>query len=318
MKILSRYPRVGPKLGAFFLAFFLWLYVGLNKTVTADINVNINYKGIKQGKIISNRIPEHVTVSVTTKGINMLWMYWFWQSDIQFELDLSTINYFYDFPIREERYLDGINVPPTFDEEIVINNIVAPDTIKVELDDLLSQKMPVSPENITISTRNGYWQIGNIVFEPDSVEIVGPREFIRNMTAVKTVPVSYDNVRRDISEDAELEYNEDIQYTLSTTKVRFFADIQEIGQLEVPNVPVHVQRKPGSIDVEVKPSVVSVTVTGGIDDIKDITAQDINAVIMYNRNWRRGGEYIVDVGVTVPDNILDFEISPKSIRIEVK
>jgi len=311
-------PRLGSKLGAFALALILWLYVGLNETVSNDVEFRLVPVNIKPGKTIVNRLPETVTINVTGKGINLLWLNLFWQSEMQLTLDLRTINYFYDFPIKEDQYLSWIKMPGTFEDEVVINSIVFPDTIKVELDDLAAKRIPVSAKNINVITKDGYMMVDDIHFEPDSVDLNGPNRFVQNMDEIMTAPMELSNKSRDFSHEVELISYENIDYTISAERVRFSVDIQKIGQITIPDIPIRVLHQPRAVSVEVKPSTLSITLSGGVDQIKNFSSQDIAASVIYDRNWRRGGAYIVNVDVNVPENILSFEISPVNFRVEVK
>jgi len=311
-------PRLGSKLGAFALALILWLYVGLNETVSNDVEFRLVPVNIKPGKTIVNRLPETVTINVTGKGINLLWLNLFWQSEMQLTLDLRTINYFYDFPIKEDQYLSWIKMPGTFEDEVVINSIVFPDTIKVELDDLAAKRIPVSAKNINVITKDGYMMVDDIHFEPDSVDLNGPNRFVQNMDEIMTAPMELSNKSRDFSDEVELISYENIDYTISAERVRFSVDIQKIGQITIPDIPIRVLHQPRAVSVEVKPSTLSITLSGGVDQIKNFSSQDIAASVIYDRNWRRGGAYIVNVDVNVPENILSFEISPVNFRVEVK
>ncbi|MFC1729894.1 hypothetical protein ACFL6I_06110 [candidate division KSB1 bacterium] len=309
---------VKPKLSAFILALFLWLYVGLNNVIEDDIRCRIVPVNLIPGKIIANRLPDDIVINVTGKGYDLLWLHLFWKSDLRFEVDLETINQYYDFPLNDEKYLSWIKLPVNFIEAVSVNDIVSPDTMKVVLDRLIVKKVPVIGKNIEIVPESGYWQIGDVVFDPEAIEISGPEMYVRSISGIATEPKSFIDKSRDISEMCRLLVENDAVYSLPVDEVKMSVDIQKIGVKEVLNVPVLVDRKPSAVTIEVRPSTINVSLRGGVDYIKNIDADDIAASIEYDRNWRRGGEYVAVISVNVPEHIIGYDISPNNINVIVR
>ena len=75
---------------------------------------------------------------------------------------------------------------------------------------------------------------------------------------------------------------------------------------------------PSTYAIEIKPSTLSIRITGGVDYIKDLTDKDFIPTVVFGRSWIRGGEYFAPVTLELPDEILDFEITPSNITVEIK
>ncbi|MFC1492636.1 YbbR-like domain-containing protein [candidate division KSB1 bacterium] len=304
--------------GAIILAFFLWLYVALNRTVTDDISCRLIPVNIIPGKTLTVDLPEHVNVSVTGQGIDLLLLHLFWRSEITFDLDMRSIRRYYVFNIKDERYLDRISMPREFRDAVSINGIISPDTISIRLEDIAVRRLPVGAGNITLELRDGYTLVGGLKFDPDSIEVSGPESSVDELTEIMTVEKVYQNKRSDFSEMINVLSIPTITLDLSENEVEVFADIQKIGEKNIAAVPINVVGNPGSRQVEILPSTLNIIIKGGVDHIKDLSVDDIYAYVNYDRSWRRDGEYIARVNIELPDYIISYEVSPQDFKVIVK
>jgi len=307
-----------PKLSAIILSLILWLYVTLNKTFSENMYFTIVPINILNGKVISESYPEKVNVNLSGKGIDLLWLNLFWESDLQYNLDLINVVRKKDIYIKGDNSFTNLRFPSGYETSITLNYIISPDTIKVELDDLVTKEVGISEENIIISTQNGYTRVGKLKFTPDNFSVTGPAKIVRSLKEVLTIAKKYENRKTGIRDEIFLEDLTDGRLKYNFDQVSFKVDIQKIGEKDIANIPVTITGKPANLNIDVLPSTLTVTITGGIDHINNISVSDFSAQIIYDRAWVRGGEYIEDVSLKLPADIISHTISPKSFKILIR
>ncbi|MCP4723422.1 MAG: hypothetical protein GY863_00225 [bacterium] len=317
-KYFKKSARFKSMTGAIILAFFLWLYVALNRTVTDDISCRLIPVNVIPGKTLTVDLPEYVNVSVTGQGLDLLLLHLFWKSEITFDLDMRSIRRYYIFNVKDERYLEKINLPREFREAISINGIISPDSILIRLEDIAVRKLPVGADNITLDLRDGYTIVGGLTFEPDSIEVSGPESSVEELTGIMTVEKEYQNKKSDFSDMINVRSIPTITFNIPGNEVEVIADIQKIGEKNIAAVPINVIGNPDSRQVEILPSTLNIIINGGVDHIKDLSVDDIYAYVNYDRGWRRDGEYIARVNIELPDYIISYEVSPQDFKVIVK
>jgi len=314
-KSKKQWSRLRPIIGAIAFACFLWLYVALNGTYTDDIECKVNPFNFQSGKTLAAPLPEFITINITCRGIDFLWLHLFSKSDLTFNLDLQTISRYFELPVKE--YSDWINLPSGLGDVITFNSIVQPEIIKIEIDDLDSVLLPVSDDNLLITVKEGYTQVGKALFLPDSVMVTGPKRKISQMNKILTDPkISFENKSKDFTKTIGLDTPHESIVKYSVTEVKVSADIQKIDE-KVINTIIRVLQKPQGYSVEVKPYTLTITFKGGDDYIEDITADDFIASVTFDRSWVKGEDYVVFVDVKVPEYI-EYEISPMEFTVEVR
>ena len=303
------------RIGTVVLAAFLWFYVALNETYSDEIECRIVLINLQQGKILASPLPETITLNISGKGVDLMWLNLFWKSDLQFNLDLETISSYFNLTLVN--YLSWITVPRGFENAITVNNIVYPETIVVELDFLDSVRIPISDRNITFSLTEGYTQVGDILFQPDSVTVSGPRRTLREIAEISTVVLAVEDEDEKFSDEIDLEYPDNQLITYSQKSVIATVIIQKIGEITIGNVPIVIVRNSSYYQIEFRPSTISLRVTGGVEYIKELTEEDFTPTIVFDRSWVRGGEYYAPVNLEWPTEILDREITPPNVTVEV-
>ncbi len=310
--------QLKPVLGAIFLASFLWVFVALSNVYTDEIEFELIPVNIVDGKTLVLDLPEKVDVSVTGKGLDLLLLNLFWKSGLTFELDIKSINRYYNYSIKQDRYLTNLNLPRGFENLITLNRIISPDTIKVRLEDEISKNLTISSSNIELDIRDGYTSVGGMKFEPAFIEVTGAESIVSSFEKINTEHKEYNNRNKSFNETLKLDFSEMQVLRTNVSEVIMSVNIQKIGERIIENIPVTISGKPFSRSVEVLPTAINITVNGGVDFIKDLTADAFKAELIYDNTWRRDGEYIASLQLTVPHEIISYVVSPKNVKVIVK
>lgn len=267
-------------------------------------------------KTLTEPLPESVVINISGKGWDLLWLHLFWKSDLKFNIDLQSISYNYDFVVRE--YANWVDVPRGFQDVLTVNGIVYPDVISVNLDKAVTALLPVSSQNLETTFKEGYIQVGETKFEPDSILISGPERLVGNIKQVNTAEKTFQDKDDNFSETIELEYPQNSVISFSQYVVNLSVDIQKIGEKDINNIPITIFRKPANYDIEFKPSTMSISVKGGVDYIKELKPDDFLVSVAFERNWVKGGEYFAQIDLQSPDHIISSELSTNTVTVVVR
>ena len=267
-------------------------------------------------KTLNEPLSESVVVNISGKGWDLIWLHLFWKSDLKFKIDLQTIANNYEVDVS--KYAKWVDLPRGFQDVLAVNSIVYPETISINLDKAVTALLPVSSQNLVTTFKEGYIQVGETKFEPDSILISGPERQVGNMKQVNTVAKTFQDKDDNFSGTIELEYSQNSVISFSQYEVNLSVDIQKIGEKEINNIPITIFRKPANYDIEFKPSTVSISVKGGVDYIKELKSDDFLVSVAFERNWVKGGEYLAQIDLRSPDHLIDSKLSTNIVTVVVR
>ncbi len=312
----SFFTNIGTKIGVLIFAIIIWFYTILGNTYSYIFDVPLNIINIEEGKIIKTRIPDKIQSEFTGKGISLLYLLFAPKYSFKFVIDLQSIRWFYDFPIKEyfdnnpEKIITPRNVDVKFDQ------IIWPDTIHIELDKVAKKKIPVVP-NIEIVEEPGFAKIDNPIIFPDSITISGPRSSIKQISQIMTEKFTKNNVTTPVNVDIFLNVKDLKNISLSHNQINYFQEIELIGEKIIENIPVRILNVPLDKKITVSPSVISLSITAGVEVLKNLGLYDFDVTFDYAKSWENGkSKYIPDI--KSPQNIISIgNITPRQIEIRV-
>ena len=302
-------------LGAFLLAILLWLFVISGNQYTMMLDLPIEARNLNSRKTYLEEVPGFASVILKGKGRDLFKSYILQEfSEFKLVLDLDGISQEYEFVLNEyfEKYPRKVVLPPEYNVSFV--EVVYPNRIKIKLDEIMEKRVPVL-SNFFNTIQNGYIQINETKFTPDSISITGPEV---ELNKVNNVFTTHDTlIGLDKSHTGMIELlvpNRLIKY--SSKKVKYFFDIQQISERIIVDVPIKVVNKIKGIRVFPSPQTVSLTVVGGINQIAKIKPSNISVTVDFNL-WSIEKNFYAPT-VSIPFNILSWkDLSPRTIELGV-
>lgn len=298
-------------LGALALASLLWFHAVTEHQYrrTVDIPLLVSdptSSGDDQEIVVANRPPNSVTVLVSGRGKDLLRL---GSGDLLLRL-------------RTPRGRPGVRVSYSLQPEQVetltelpvhVEEIVAPREVEVVLDRKADRQVPVR-SRVELRIADSHTRVGALRLDPPTVRVTGPRRQVERVRFIDTDSLVLENLREDVERQVGLRPPADSRLDLSHTQVTVAADIQEVAERTIPNVPVEV-RGGGRESLSLEPSRASVRVRGGADVIYDLDPeQSLHLYVDYGA-WLAGGE---DKGrvVSVADSLFEVrEIIPSTVNI---
>lgn len=301
--------------GAFSLATLLWLFVISGNQYSMVLDIAIEARNLNSQKTYLEEVPDYASVMIKGKGRDLFKSYLLQNfANFKLVLDLDGISQKYEFILNE--YFDKnprkVVFPSSYNVSFV--EVIYPNRIKISLDEIVEKKVPVIA-NIEKISKDGHVQVGEIVFNPDSITITGPKIELEKIFDVKTMIDTLANLSKFTSSKIRLVAdNRLIKY--SEKEVQYSLDIQQISERIVVEIPVKVINKVKGLRVFPSPQTVSLTVIGGAIQISKIKSSDISVIVDF-KDWVLEKKFYIPT-VSIPFDVLSWtDLSPRAIEIGV-
>ena len=300
--------------GAFFFALLLWLLVVSEREYIHTLDIPIEIRNIPARKTLSAEIVPTAEVRFRGTGRALFQSIMLKSlSNFKLVLDLDRIKTEYNFDLNNyyREHPEKVVVPDGFDIHFI--SVVQPDSIHIALDDNAERSVPVRI-NVSIKPAPGFIQVGRLIYSPRSIELKGPKTEVIPVKTVSTKWQEFNGLTSDLNVTVDLDVDFPQTVEVSPASISIQADIQSIGERIITEIPVKLLNEPAELKVYPNPSVVSLTVKGGVDYIAGVDVSDITVSIDYLK-WQLGQNYYEST-VDVPDDILDYsDLSPKKIEL---
>jgi YbbR domain-containing protein len=310
LNVLFKKLLMNPKVKIFSLlsALFLWFYIVTDSRYEHTLHVPIHIQNQPEGWILTYPIPSKAKVRFRGTGKDLLSLGY---RDRRIVLDLEGKIQNTTFPITVNMIQGipmGTGVTPIA--------IVEPDSVPIHLNQFAAKKVPIN-SNIHLDPMDGFTQVGNVRFEPDTIEISGPKIFVDQIDFVTTQEIRIQGVLKDI--DGRILLEEPPQKTIQFLKsqVQFFADIQRIGERIISDIPVNVIQVPRGTRVTVVPSTLTLKLQGGVEVLSQMNIEDIEATINYRYRSRYRSQRI-PATIHVPPEVSFTDVKPQFFELIVE
>ncbi len=308
--------QLGLFVGAFLLAFFLWLFVSSQKEFISELEIPIEVRNIQARKTLRQEIPQVAKVRFRGSGRALLKAYLLKNVfDLKLVIDLERMQTEYDFILNNyfERYPQKIYIPNAFDINYI--EVVYPDSLHISLDDIMVKRVPVMAE-IEVAPAPGYLIMGEPVLSPSTVELSGPYELVTQIDQVLMVKDTLNNLDLPVKQTYRLEPLDRL-IDWSDSEIVYTLDVQAIGERIITEIPVEVINILPNLRVFVNPRTVSLTITGGTEHIAGIRPEDIQVVLDFRRQWNPRQQFY-EPSVSVSGNLLEWrDLSPRNLELVV-
>lgn len=280
------------------------------------MEVPIEVRNIQAKKTLRQEIPHMAQVRFNGTGGALLEAYLFKNFfDLKLVLDLERMQTEYDFVLNEyfDNYPQKIYIPNSFNIEYV--EVIYPDSLHIALDDIMVKEVPVI-NNFHVTAAPGYLIMGRPVLNPRQIEISGPKELVRDISELDLVADTLIGAENPIRESVRIE-GLDRLINVSQPTVEYRLDVQAIGERIISEIPVTVTNILPNLRVFVNPRTVSLTITGGLNQIASVDPEDIEVTIDFGAQWNPRQQFY-EPSVRVPSGLIRWsDLSPKNLELVV-
>ena len=173
-----------------------------------------------------------------------------------------------------------------------------------------TRRMPVR-SRIEIGTARQHMQVGQMAFEPDTVEVRGPKVVLDSMEAVFTRPKRYKDMKSNVTGRIDLEQRSGV--LLSSRQADYRVEVVPFTQHTL-ELPVRVDNLPDGMQATIVPSRVTVVVNVPLRDYERVREERLHAGVDYNEiREEASGKYAVRID-SLPAGTEVMRVEPQYVE----
>lgn len=247
----------GVKLGALILASGLWLHAVTEHNYRLEVDIGLLVEDPttagETALVVASDLPPTARVAVFGHGKDLLRLN---PADLVLHLqpDVGTTDRVTLRPLPEQ-VEDHSELP------LEIAAVLEPRELTFTLDQYQTRRVPVTPTAI-LRAADSFTIVGALQLKPDSVTISGPRQLVEAIHTIRTDTLTLAELTSPVQRQIQLQLPSSELLRLDQVTTTLVADVQELAEYEIANVPVRVQGRPNAVAT---PSRVTVKVRGGAD-----------------------------------------------------
>jgi YbbR domain-containing protein len=304
IKALTR--NLGAKIVSLVFAFFLWLHVTAQQGENQSFRVPLQLAGAADSLTITHDVPEFVEVTIRGSRSNLMKLRLFGRLEATVDLSKAVKG-------RNTVSLSPamINLPEQIDpREVTVDN---PKTLVLNFEEVVTKSVPVRiaykgeiPDDVIIE--------GPPVIIPARVKITGASSVVGGVEAISTREIDIRGRRGEYSEEIELMLG-GMELRVVPDKVLIEMSIHKRAIRTLANIPPTLLGDHDDISVEYSPRIVSLTIEGPENIIREITTEDVSVIL--DLTGKEPGTYTVEPEVIVPKGIERYFLDTDDFEITI-
>ncbi len=325
LKVFFHHPVA--KIFSLVAAIFVWLHVTTELQYKYTLNIPIIItKVAPQQTIISNdktisfaeipkdadeddwtsdyKLSQKATIRVQGPGKSLM----------KFLVGIETGNLSIDaskFSIGPKKIILNNNLVNLQNKNFQTLDIINPKTVNFYFDSLILKTLPVSSK-IAIHTNENY-QLDTIIFEPGSVQVIGPMTKLAGLTTITTIETTFSNIKDDQTKSIPLEIP-DPSLSLKPSIIDMSFKTTNLDRKIISNVVVTIQNPPPNSRWKIDPRFINITFVGLKDTLDSLTINDVKAFVDLSL-LKHGTVNIINPSITYPAGVECIEIQPELVTI---
>lgn len=294
------------------LAFIFWYLNSLEKNVEYDMKYPVRYINLPDDRVLADDLPAEIDLYLKGPGYSILKIKLAGNRSPAI-LDVSTINYRRVPGSRTlSYYIITTGLIPKLRNQLRTEceiSSIKPDTLFFSFDRIVTKKVQVTP-HIEVFTEKQYLVKGNIIADPDTISITGPKRILDTVKTVKTKLIKLRGVNETITKSFALVTPEGC--TISSRKVILTIPVEQFTEAEI-NVPVKILNCPDSISVKIFPDVVSVKCLVAISDYKKFEEIPFEVILDLATADLKSSEKIPVGFRNIPPFVSSLRVTPSKV-----
>lgn len=291
---------------SFLFSAILWASISLSNDYYATFKVPLKLVDFSKGLTSGTRIPKEVYVKVKGKGWKLISANIGTESDYVVTAAGDTGKKYINLHnfLSENQWLSS-------DVEVID---ISPDTLTFNIEKMTTKKMKIIPD-VYLNFREGYGLASPVIISPDSVLVNGPLSALKNMNSVFTEKVSLEGLSEKYEANIKFRPLPGMDFGMENVQVHI--DVQRIVDKNIEGIPVNVIDVPADREVVMLPNKITLNVSGGIDFLGKLSADDFKAFVNYR-------DVVLDTlggiipNVESPINVTIKYLRPDQLRYVIK
>jgi hypothetical protein len=267
----KRYPII---LSSVLFAFLTWLSINMRDEFTVVRQIPVVIENMKDGRALKYPLPRAVSVRFKGNGWQLAGL--FLSPDVKYYIDVSSLGA-EEFMITGRNFFEHIKLPVSLQAVDV-----KPDTLYLALDEYVEKEIPIGPRIVT-EFHEGYGQVGQVQFIPDSIRIGGSRDLLSRINGWPTVYRKFNNIHAPLDVEIPLEEPSMHSVEIFTRTTRMHMNVQPFAEKVLSGIPVSCAGAPANREVIFIPPKIDIIARGGIDQLAHLVTTDIQVTVPYQK-----------------------------------
>ena len=299
-----------PKIVVTVSAIILWFLIVSSQTYVGVIDLPLTVYEPRADMTLGQVLPHTIKIRVEGPGRSLYFQRWSKKSSLI--LDVGNISDVEKISLKE--YFQQRPNQVMLQSDMTFLEVVYPDSIDVFIDKKVDKTVPVKIQS-KIAVRPGYI----LVDAPklSKVTLSGPQTLLHHYDQLQTAVINEDNADITFISTIPIVNPNPELISISPEEIDVEFNIEMIGERTIANIPIQVKNQPSDLEIQFIPNTVSLRVTGGNNQIQNLTRRDFYVYFDYLSQWFPNKNYY-PVKITSPDEVLDvIRINPQQVEVVV-
>lgn len=261
--------NAGMKIAALAFSLFLWFNIAGRRQIEVVASLPLRYTNMPTDMTFVDEVPVEAKARVRGRGRFLKWQL----DDVYFGIDLSAAGE----GIVTHVVSPGEAVIPSDKDDVEVLEVVEPKAIRVELDNLITRRIPVEPV-VRGDLDSDKVLVGAARSDPAEVVVAGGEKLVGSLGGVTTQPVAVSQLARRGYMDADIDLSRWAFVECDPPKVRVSARIEDKKEIGIPSVPIEpVADK--SLKVKFTPEAIDIVISGATSQVDSLHPEDVRLLV---------------------------------------
>lgn len=279
------------KILALVVSVLLWFYVTEKQTFQETMAVPLHLENIPEELILLGDTPANVRIVLQGQGHFLRHRV----RGLHLTLDMSGAE-----KGRYIRRLTPADVSIPLEEAVEVLEIVTPQLLTADLDQLTVKSVPVIPAT-EHSPASGYARVGSPVVNPERVAIRGAESIVAGVSSLRTEPISLRGATRMVVARASVDLGGLERVQCEPGQVAVALPVEKIETLSLANIDVVVETDTTRWRIRWQPEEVEIVLEGPVSFL--VGVRDVPPVMRIPASPLGAGRYFFDLTIDVETGV---------------
>ncbi len=290
-----------------FLSTIFWIITKFSNTYSTLLTFEVEFVNIPEKYYITEIDNNEIQISASSTGFQ-LFLY-------------KLFNYKIEAPLNRAQFDNGNGFFNVENQKIQIQNQFKNLTIQnIGTKEISFSYMPYQEKKVPVVLKNlityklGYYTLGKIKLNPDSITIRGIKNVIDTINYIYTKPLILEEISESFEKEIALEKIENVKFI--NDKITTEAIVTQFTDKTI-TLPIEIVNKPDSITLKLFPEEIKLTFTASIDKIGDIKTSSFKIIFDYNSIQENSNIKTIELNKK-PDNIRNIRMEFSEVEYLIK
>jgi hypothetical protein len=286
----------------------LWGYVSLKTPATIFVQFPLVVQPTDD-KAVQNELPKYITAKVRASGWQIINLEYI-SAKPECMIDLAKFSEVSagSFALSKNDILQNLR-PPLSLEKIVE---LSPENLSISIGTIARQTIPIFP-SVEVTPRDGFILVGEVHTDPDSVVIRGNETMLRTLQKWQTESVKITDATKSFRIETKLVDSLQNHIALSQQTVVISGEIQQAAEITFDDIPLEILSEPQQSNHLLLPDRISVTIRGGAEQLAQLSASSVRALVEF-QTIERDTTGVINPVISLPPSLTLLSVTPPYLR----